>query len=95
MLGRSERRLTIRTTHDAEHVIVAAVDTGVGMTAEVRQRIFEPFFTTKPGGVGTGLGLSVSYGIVRAHGGTIDVESTPDVGTTVTITLLAVPHDRL
>jgi PAS domain S-box-containing protein len=95
MLGRSERRLIIRTTHDAEHVIVAAVDTGVGMTADVRQRIFEPFFTTKPGGIGTGLGLSVSYGIVHAHGGRIDVESTPDVGTTVTITLLAVPHDRL
>jgi two-component system, NtrC family, sensor kinase len=95
MLGRGERRLAIRTTHDAEHVIVTATDTGVGMTAEVRQRIFEPFFTTKPAGAGTGLGLSVSYGIIHAHGGTIGVESEPDVGTTVTITLSALPRDRL
>ena len=94
MAGRDERRLVIRTTHDGDHVTITAVDTGVGMTADVRRRIFEPFYTTKPAGVGTGLGLSVSYGIIHAHGGTIGVESEPDVGSTVTITLPAVPSER-
>jgi len=57
------------------------------MQPAVAQRVFEPFFTTKPPGEGTGLGLSVSYGIIQAHGGTISVESTPDAGSTFTILL--------
>ncbi len=95
VLGRDKRRLIIRTSHSEDHVVITAVDTGVGMTAEVRRRIFEPFYTTKPDGGGTGLGLSVSYGIIHAHGGTISVESELDVGSTVTIALPAVPPDRL
>jgi signal transduction histidine kinase len=68
-------------------VQIVVSDTGHGMQPSVSQRVFEPFFTTKPPGEGTGLGLSVSYGIIQTHGGTISVESTPDVGSTFTILL--------
>jgi len=67
-------------------VRLEAIDQGVGMTKEVRERIFEPFFTTKKAGEGTGLGLSIVYGIVSQAGATIAVDSTPDVGTTFRIT---------
>jgi signal transduction histidine kinase len=74
--------------------VIIVADTGHGMSAAIRQRVFEPFFTTKPPGEGTGLGLSVSYGIIQAHKGTISVESTPDVGTTFTISLPLVEDSR-
>jgi two-component system NtrC family sensor kinase len=89
MQERRERTLTLRTSRDGDRVVICATDTGKGMSPDVVRRIFEPFFSTKPAGIGTGLGLSVAYGIINAHGGTITVDSEPDVGTMVTIVLPA------
>jgi two-component system NtrC family sensor kinase len=61
--------------------LIAIADTGTGMTPEVRARLFTPFFTTKPVGAGTGLGLSISHRIIVGLGGTIECDSTPDLGT--------------
>ena len=64
-------------------------DTGDGIKREHIKRIYDPFFTTKGMGRGTGLGLSVSYGIVQEHGGAIFVESAPGQGTTFQVALPA------
>lgn len=79
------RQLTVHTSHDAGGITVVVADTGLGMTPEVMSHIFEPFFTTKAAGDGTGLGLSVSYGIVLAHNGTIEVASTAGSGSAFTL----------
>ena len=68
-------------------ITVKVTDTGHGIKKEHLSRIFDPFFTTKPIGEGTGLGLSVSYGIIKNHGGDILVESRPDKGSTFTVVL--------
>lgn len=72
---------------DAEHVRIAVTDTGVGMPPAVLSHIFDPFFTTRTAGEGTGLGLSVSYSIVKRHGGNIFVQSEVGKGSTFTIEL--------
>jgi signal transduction histidine kinase/DNA-binding response OmpR family regulator len=84
--------LTIRTTAAGRAVQIAFEDTGPGIPADVMSRIFDPFFTTKPEVSGTGLGLSVSLGIVQSHGGTIGVKSAMGAGTTFTVTL-PITHD--
>ena len=67
------------------HVQLSVRDTGSGMDAPTIERVFEPFFTTKPVGQGTGLGLAVVHGIMRTHEGTVDVQSTPGVGSVFTL----------
>ena len=64
-----------------DEILTEFIDTGTGIRQEDLPKIFEPFFTTKPQGRGTGLGLSVAYGIVEEHRGRIEVESTMGVGT--------------
>ena len=68
-------------------VAIAVQDNGIGIPEKNLQRIFDPFFTTKPEGEGTGLGLSVSFGIITRHRGRIEVDSKPGLGTTFTILL--------
>ncbi|MBT3218883.1 MAG: response regulator, partial [Proteobacteria bacterium] len=72
------------------HVEVSIIDTGTGMDQEILDKAFEPFFTTKVMGEGTGLGLSMVYGTVQNHGGTVTLKSKPGQGTTVTL-LFPVP----
>jgi len=79
--GDIERRSGVR----AKHVKLTVRDTGCGIDAATLERVFEPFFTTKPVGQGTGLGLAVVHGVMRTHMGTVDVQSTPGVGSAFTL----------
>src|SRR5205085_11797575 len=78
--------LTLATREVEGQVEISVRDTGIGMSDDVRSRIFNPFFTTK-GKTGMGLGLAVSYGIIRRHEGTVEVESQVNCGSTFRIRL--------
>ena len=84
--------INLSTEYDrsTKQIIIKVADTGYGIKKKNLSRIFDPFFTTKPIGEGTGLGLSVSYGIIKNHGGKILVESESGKGATFIIVLTAV-----
>jgi signal transduction histidine kinase/CheY-like chemotaxis protein len=86
-------RLTLSAEDVDGSVVISVADTGMGMGPDVRSRIFDPFFTTK-GKAGMGLGLAVSFGIIRRHEGTISVDSEPGQGTRFRITLPASQLDE-
>jgi len=87
--------VTIRSSHDAERVVVTVSDTGPGIPESIRSRVFEPFFTTKKTGEGTGLGLSISYGIIKEHTGTIEIDASQTQGTTFRLTFPALRNGDL
>ena len=79
--------VTVSTKNQGNHIEISVKDNGNGIPEENKNKIFQPFFTTKPTGQGTGLGLSLSYDIVKAHGGELKVESTNNQGTEFIIQL--------
>jgi CheY-like chemotaxis protein len=83
------RRMRVTSRYDpaTDAVRIAVADNGPGIPAELRARVFEPYFTTKPTGIGTGVGLAVSLGIVEAHGGTLSVDCPIEGGTVFTVAL--------
>jgi PAS domain S-box-containing protein len=78
--GGKEKTITLSTFFASNAIVCAIEDTGTGIAGNARDKIFEPFFTTKEVGKGMGLGLAISYGIVRDYGGNIDVTNTPSGG---------------
>jgi len=91
----SKGKLKIRTRAEKGYVLLSFMDDGVGIPAENVRRVFDPFFTTKEGGQGTGLGLTISYGIVDDHSGRIRVESRPNRGATFIVELPIVEGPEL
>ncbi len=85
--GKPERRIRVATGRSEGSVVLTVSDNGEGIAPEHLSKIFDPFFTTKAEGKGVGLGLAVTYGIVQAHGGDIEVKSASGEGSTFTVTL--------
>jgi signal transduction histidine kinase len=79
-LGNYEPVVSVHTKKVVDKVLISVKDNGNGISQKVVDKIFQPFFTTKPTGSGTGLGLSLSYDIIKAHGGEIKVKSTSNEG---------------
>lgn len=91
--GSPQGKIVVRTSEVDSGVQIEIEDDGCGIPEGIQQRIFDPFFTTKDVGKGTGQGLAITYDVVvKRHGGRINVDSTPDVGTTFTIWF---PYDEL
>ncbi len=86
---RGPRHIRIESRVDAatERLVVTVADNGLGIPEAARARVFEPYFTTKPTGMGTGVGLAVSLGIIEAHGGTLTVQTSEDGGAAFVIDL--------
>jgi signal transduction histidine kinase len=82
-----EPLVTVKTLSQGDDVIITVSDNGIGIPEKVVAKIFQPFFTTKPTGEGTGLGLSLSYDVIKAHGGTIEVRTDEGKGTEFIISL--------
>ena len=82
-----EPTVSLITKKMGEKVEIRVADNGNGIPRKVLDKIFQPFFTTKPTGQGTGLGLSLSYDIIKAHGGELNVKTTENQGSTFTIAL--------
>jgi len=93
LAGRTNGRVAVRTGEISEGVFVEVEDNGEGISPAILTKIFDPFFTTKEEGKGVGLGLAVVYGIVKAHGGEVEVSSTQNVGTVFRVTLPLVSDD--
>jgi len=88
--GPVEKILEIKTYLEEDQVAIKVSDTGIGMTDDVKRKIFEPFFTTKETGKGTGLGTSISFGIIKDYKGTIDIQSEYGQGATFIIKFPAI-----
>ena len=82
-----EPTVTLHTKTNDNHVLISVIDNGKGIPSKLLDKVFQPFFTTKPAGQGTGLGLSLSYDIVKAHGGEIKVETKEGEGSKFVIML--------
>ncbi|HSO86807.1 MAG TPA: ATP-binding protein, partial [Draconibacterium sp.] len=76
-----EPTVSVKTKKKVSHIEISVKDNGSGIPEHIKEKIFQPFFTTKPTGQGTGLGLSLSYDIVKAHGGELKVETKESEGT--------------
>ena len=87
MADAADKTLRISVEEDGEAVLIKVTDTGTGIPPDVLPHVFDPFFTTKESGKGLGLGLPISYGIVRDFGGALTAVSNPQGGATFTVTL--------
>lgn len=92
-LPSGEGRIAISSAAENGHVLISVADTGVGIPAEELEKVFEPFYTTKETGQGMGLGLAITYGIVKDYGGNITIESTPGQGTAFVLSFPGLEQD--